>query len=290
MTVIVPGTSSPELGEDVAEELDAELAGLEYKKFPDGESYVRLEDRLDGEDVAIVQSLHPQNDSLMELFLLLDLVNDLGAEHVTVVIPYFAYGRQDQRYRDFEAVSSRTIAKTIDNLGADKVVTFNIHDDRVLDFFQAETVNLSAASVIADFFRDDVDEPFVLIPDQERSDFGEDIAAELDCDFTWLVKRRHRVTGDIETMIKEEFDVDGKDVVVADDIISTGGTMKKAIEILQERDAASIYIAGVHFLPSDAYRDIEATGAEKVVASNSIDTDISELDLAPVIAAELQNS
>lgn len=285
---VVPGTNSEELAANVAEELDADLAEVEHKHFPDGESYIRLEERLDGEDVAIIQSLHPQNDGLVELQFLLDLVNDVGAEHVTVVIPYFAYSRQDRRYREFEAVSSRTIAKTLDALGVDKVVTVNLHDKGVLDFFDAEAVDISAAPVIADHYRDEADDPFVLIPDQERAEFGEDIADDLDCEFTWLIKHRDRKTGDIETTIKEEFDVSGKDVVIADDIISTGGTMIKGIEIVQERGSDQIYTAAVHFLPSDAYQDIEEAGAEEVVASNSIDTDISQLDLTPVIAEELR--
>lgn len=285
--LIIPGTSSKELGKKIADLLKAKLIEIEHKNFPDGESYIRLKERIGRDDVIIVQTLYPQNNSLIELFFLLDLVRELGTGKVTLVIPYFAYARQHRRYLEFEVISAKTIAKIIDFFNVEKVIVIDVHDKAALKFFRAKTVNLTTSLTIANYYKNKLKNPFVLIPDQERKEFGKNIAKVLGCDYTWLKKYRDRITGKIKTKIWKDFDLKEREVLIADDIISTGETVMNAIEILKKKNAKSIFVACVHYIPSKAYEKIIKAGAKEIIATNSIQSEISKLDVAPLIAKEL---
>jgi ribose-phosphate pyrophosphokinase len=286
--VVVSGTNSEELAKNVARKINAKFVGVEHKKFPDGESYLRLKKSIFGENVVILQTLYPQNDSIIELFFLLDLINEFQPKSITLVIPYFAYARQHKRYRKWEAISSKTLAKLIQSFKVSKLITFDLHSRDVLNFFNIPVVHLTAAELIAKYFsKKNLKQPFVLIPDQERGEMARAAAKILNCDHSFLKKYRSRITGEIKTEIWKDFDIKGKDVILLDDIISTGKTMLNAIKIVKREKARSIFVSCVHYIPSKVYKEFLALGVKEVVATNTISSEISKIDVAPLISAEL---
>jgi len=286
--VVVGGTSSQELARRIGRELKLAFIGVEHKKFPDGESYVRLEKEVSKKEVILVQTLYPQNDSLVELFFLLDLLTEFRPKSITLVIPYFAYARQHKRYRNFEAISIKAISRLIQNFGVKKLITFDLHSEAVVSFFGIEVVHLTAVELIANYFlKMKLKNPFVLIPDEERAVMAKKAAKILNCEYALLKKRRSRVTGKIKTEISEELKLEGKDVIILDDIISTGKTVMNAIEIAKEKKAKNIFVACVHCIPSEAYKKIKEKGVVLVVATNTIPSKISKVNVAPLISKHL---
>jgi len=284
-TQVVIGPSSRKLAESIAKQLKDEKVGVQRKKFPDGESYIRLEKPIKkGAKVVVVQTLFPQNDAIVELLLMLDVVNEFKPKSVTAVIPYFAYARQHKRYLKWEAIAAKTVASLID-AKVDKVLLVDVHDRILLKFFK-KAKELSAASLISDHFKK-IKDPFVLVPDQERGDFAKAIATRLGCEFSWLSKHRDRETGKVTTKIRKKIDVLGKNVLIVDDIISSGHTMLNAIEILKKLGVKGVYVAATHYLATGAHKKILAAGAKEVVATNSIESEIGKIDIAKTVADEL---
>jgi len=289
-TSVVIGPSSRELAILVANKLKAEKIYVQHKKFPDGESYTRLEQPIQkNSDVVIVETLFPQNDSIFELLCILDVVHEFKPKSITLVIPYFAYSRQHERYLKWEAISGKTVAELIDKK-VNRVLIFDVHHKKNLfSFFKhAKPAELSAAKEIADYFKR-IRNPFVITPDQERENFTDVVARELGCEYSWLSKHRDRYTGKAVSHLRHKIDLRGKNIIIVDDIISTGGTIVNAIEILKQRGAADIYAVATHYMNVAGTREkIIAAGAKDVVATNSIPSAISKINLSAVIADALR--
>jgi len=287
--LIVAGSASSKLAERVAKQLKCELTKPELKLFPDGELYVRIPADVKGEDVAIIQSTcYPPNQNYMELLLLLDTARDLGAEEITAIIPYFAYARQDNRFKEGEAVSLYTVAKLIESVGTKKVYTVDMHAHRVGDIqkiFKAPAQNLTAAPLLAKYLADNyqLEDPVIIGPDEEAERWAKGAGEALDADWDYMVKER---LGPKEVKIKpRKLEVEGRDAMVIDDIISTGETMVEAIKILKNHGARKIYAACVHaVLAGDALENIRKAGAEDIFATDTIERKISKVSVAPLIA------
>jgi ribose-phosphate pyrophosphokinase len=286
--VVVSGTNSEKLARNVARKINAKFVGIEHKKFPDGESYLRLKKSISKENVVIVQTFYPQNDSIIELFLLLDLVNEFQPKSITLIVPYFAYARQHKRYRNWEAISSKTLAKLIQSFKVNKLITFDLHSKDVLKFFDIPVLHLTATELIAKYFlKKNLKRPFILIPDQKRKEMAKIAAGILNCGYSLLQKYRSRITGEIKTKIWKNFDVKGKDVIILDDIISTGKTMLNAIKIVKKKKPRNVFVSCVHYIPSKIYERFLAFGVKEVVATNTIPSQINKIDITPLISAEL---
>ncbi len=287
---VVGGTTCEELARRVARRLNRKFVKVHRKKFPDGESYVRLLRKPSSKRAIVFQTLYPQNDSTVELTFILDLLEEFDVEQVWLVIPYFAYARQHKRYRKWECVSAKSLARLIESFeNVEKVFLLDLHDESILNFFRrCKTIHLSARRLLAEYFsRKKLNDPFVLIPDQERKELAISVSSELGCDYSFLVKYRSRVTGEITTRVWKDFDVNGKEVLILDDVISTGKTMLNAIKIVKEGGAREIYCAATHYIPSKAHEMLMKAGAKEVIATNSIPSEISKLDLAPLFAEAL---
>lgn len=290
--LVVEGSASETLAKNVSEELNCGFVQVEKKQFPDGELYVRLTKDVEGEEVAVIQSTcYPPNQNYMELFLLLDAVKDLGAEKVSAVIPYLAYARQDERFEPGEAISLKTVAKLIESSGADEVYMIDLHAHRIEkapEVFEIPAHNLTAASVLAKYVNEeyDLEKPVVLGPDGEAEKWAKRAGEAIDADWDFMVKKR---LGSKEVEITpRELDVSGRDVMIIDDIISTGGTMTEAIQILKDHGAEDIYAVCTHPVLSDnALENIEAAGAKEVIATDTIGSEVSKVSVAPVIAEAL---
>src|SRR3989344_7335193 len=289
-TAVVIGPSSRELAISVANKLQAEKIYVQHKKFPDGESYLRLEQPISkGSNVIVIETLFPQNDSIVELLCILDVVQEFKPKSITLVAPYFAYSRQHERYLKWEAVSGKTIAELIDKK-INRIFMFDVHHKKNLfSFFKhAKQIELSAAKQIADYFCN-VKNPFVIAPDQERKGFTDVVARELRCKYSWLSKHRDRYTGKTVSHMRHKINLKGRNIIIVDDIISTGGTIVNAIEILKRNGAADIYAVATHYMNVAGVREkILIAGAKDIVTTNSIPAVISKIDLSEIIVKALR--
>ena len=286
---VVPGPASRELGLKISDLLGIKATPLEFKHFPDGESYIRFSEEIQGEDVVIVQSTGPPQDSnLLHLLLLVDAAKDIGAETVTAVVPYVAYGRQEKRYRSGEAISSKTVFKLLKTIGVDSLISVDFHSPSLASFGNCFT-NITAMPELAKYMtRYGLVGAFSLAPDDGALEYVKATSKILQGDFGWLDKTRDRITGEVETELKA-LDVRDKDVVIFDDIISTGSTMVKAIRTAKEQGARRIFVACVHpLLVGGAKERILQGGASMIVGTDSIQSSVSVVSLAPPIVEVLK--
>ncbi|NIR16141.1 ribose-phosphate diphosphokinase [Candidatus Bathyarchaeota archaeon] len=286
---VIPGPASQKLGRQVAELLEAEAVHLAFKRFPDGESYIRLKADIKGEEVALIQTTSPPQDThLMQLLIMIDAAKDLGARKIVAVVPYLAYARQDKRFLDGEAVSIETIIKLLQALRIDGFLTVNTHEEDVLEKFEVSAENLSAIPILAQhLMKKDLKEPFALAPDQGASGLAKEAAKVLGGDYGWLRKERDRLTGEI-SMEKKGLEVEGRDVVIFDDIISTGGTMATASQILKKQGARRVFAACVHPLLVEGAKDrILRAGAEQIIGTDCVPSPVSVVSVAPLVVEAL---
>lgn len=250
---IIGGLGSDPLTTKVTLELGAKSAKLETKKFPDGETYLRVLDDVKGEDVVVIQSINRTPDELLfEYLLLVDTLKDLGAGKVISFIPYFAYARQDERFNPGEALSFKTVTKLIESVGTDAVYTIDMHQHRVLkssEVFKIPSHNLSAMPLLAEYVEKngDLEKPLVIGPDAEAEQWAKLAADRLHTDFDVFEKKR---LGSESVQIRpRKANARDRDVLIVDDIISTGGTIVEALKILLRKGPeGSPWRAHIQFL------------------------------------------
>ena len=287
--IVVPGPASQSLGNKIAESLNARIVRVNLKAFPDGEYCLRFEGDVAGEEVVVVQTTGPPQDTnIMQLLLMLDATKDLGAKKVTAVVPYLAFARQDKRFLAGEAISGETLVKLVEACGTDQFITVNIHAKNTLNKFRVPTKNLSAITLLAEHFKNQgLEGAFSLSPDKGAIGLAEEANRVLGGGCGWLRKERDRYTGEIQVEEKS-LNVDGRDVIVFDDIISTGGTIARAIKMLKSQGARRVYAACVHpLLIGDAKTKILENGAEEIVGTDSIPSSGKTVSLAPLIVEAL---
>lgn len=285
--MIIGGSSSQKLAANIAHEMDDVLCPLESRKFPDGERYIRIKGDVE-EGVIVVQSTgYPQDENLMELFLILKTIRSMGITNIRTVIPYFGYGRQEKRFNPGEAVSADVVCDLIQYAGASEVYSINLHENSICDLFNIPTYNLSAMPTIAQYVADNVDDPVIVAPDKGALGFAQEISNLLNCESDYLEKIRISPEK-VETKPKN-LDVDGRDVVIIDDIISTGGTIVNACGILKEHGARRIVVSCVHpVLVEDALLKIFAAGAHDVVGTDTLKSEVSNVSVASLVADALK--
>ncbi len=287
---IIPGPASIELGEKICELTGYEKVSVATRVFPDGESYVRLEGNVQGENVAIVQtSCAPQDTRLMQLAFLANAAKGNGAAKVTAVTPYLAYARQDKVFLPGETVSIEVIAAMLRAAGVDELLTVNVHSEPALARFQFPVKTVSAIPFLAKYFVDrGITGAFALSPDKGAMYIAKQSQAVLGGDVGYLEKQRDRYTGKT-VQTASHLNVQGKTVIIFDDIISTGGTIVGAAKILREQGAAHVYTACVHgLLIGDAEKRIIDAGVEEIVSTDSVPGKNSKVSLAPLLAQELK--
>ena len=286
---IIPGPASKHLGERIAGLLGIEMVPLVFKRHPDGESYVRVEGKVQDEEVAIVQTTSPPQDTrLVQLALVADAAKRHGAKKITAIVPYLAYARQDRLFLKGEAFSIITIARMLKIAGVDNLITVNIHKEKILSKFPFPARTVSAVPLLAEHFKNKgCKKAFALAPDKGAVWLAEEARNILGGESGYLEKDRDRYTGNV-SMKKKLLDVKGKNVIIFDDIISTGGTIVAAVGILKEIGAERIYVGCVHpLLIGDAEKRILRSGVEVVVGTDSIPSHVSKVSLAPLLSREL---
>ncbi len=298
--MIVSGSASQKLAANVAEELDEVFVRVETKKFPDGEKYLRVHGNVDDE-VTIIQSTgFPQDETLVELLFLIKNLKDLGAKKLKVIVPFMGYARQERRFNDGEAVSAKIVAELIEMAGADEFASINLHEDCVRKFFNIPAYNLSAMPAIAEYVSRIANDPIIIAPDKGALGFAEEISEILGCNCTYLKKVRlgpDKVETTIADIDESEDNgskveissVKGKEAIIIDDIIATGGTIVNAINILKEHGAVSVNVCCVHpTLVNDAVSKIFAAGAKDLAGTDTLKSDVSCISMAKTIANYLR--
>lgn len=283
MVLVFAGDGSKKLAADIATKLHGTLGEAEFKTFPDGEEYVRLATDVAGQDVIVVQSTYPPR-RFVQLLLMLNACKEGGAKRVRAVVPYLAYARQDRIFKPGEALSSRVVAETL-GLYAAEVVTVDAHKEDIGAYYRIPFTNVSADEPIAaELKRLGVE--VVLAPDAGAMPRAQAIAQRINVQFDYLEKKR--ITSEIVEIKPKSLDVSGKSVCIVDDIISTGGTMAKALEQLALNGARELYALCVHglFLGESVER-LRLAGAKAIIATNSIETQHSKINIADVVVQAL---
>jgi len=253
-----------------------------FERFPDGEGYVRFDEKVKSiKEILVVQSLYyPQDEHIMQLFFMIDALKDLNIK-INLLIPYMAYARQDKRFKDWESVSGISLAKMIDRLDIESKYTVDIHDMKVTKAMKGE--NLSAMPLIADYLSNlNLIEPVIISPDKGSVERAKIVAEQMEAEFDHLEKTR--LSGDTVEIRPKEINTKGRDVAIVDDIISTGGTMAKACEVLKREGTLKVLSGATHLLMiSNAEERLKKAGIDKIFGSDSIPSKFSDISIAGII-------
>jgi len=273
---IISGPSSQVLAGRVARAAGYPLAAIEFSRFPDGERYLRISDI---PDHAIIIQSTPADSDYISLLQLLDASS--ASDQIDVVIPYSGYARQDKRFRDGEPVSARALARAIT---ADRVFTINIHNENVLSYFDVPATDLNAAPAVGEYIASmELNDPMIIAPDEGAIDLVRSASGYLGVDFDYMEKTR--LSGDDVLIKTKEIDVAGRDVVILDDIISTGGTIVKTAMLLRNNGANRVFAACIHpVLARNAVLRLFAAGIEDIIATDTLDRSVSRVSVAELIA------
>jgi len=283
---IVPGPASHDLAEKISKRMDCDFFDIEYKLFPDGESKITLLSKIHNQPLILVQSAYPPVDRhLFQLLLLSHRLSEEGAE-VHAVVPYLPYARQDQEFLKGEIVSMKVIARLLRSVGVRRFITVDIHSIAGLSNFSIPSYSVSAVPLIAEYIQNNFTlvDPIAASPDLGGSSRVEAFSKILGIDNFVLDKSRDRVTGEIEVK-SIDLNVSGRDVVIIDDIISTGGSIQKACIQFKKSGAKRVIAACTHpVLVGDALKKIYEAGVDEVIGTNTIPQSISKVDVSSSIA------
>jgi ribose-phosphate pyrophosphokinase len=265
------------------------LGYAQLEKLPDGEKYVRISTDVENEDVIVVNTFaHNPDEMLIETVFLIETLRDYNAKSITGVFPYFPYSRQDCRFIKGEAFSLKIVAKLLKMAGIDRMVVVDFHLHRLKDltsFFGFDVENITAMHKLAEFVRNnfELDDPIVVAPDEEAVQWASVFASDLGVEFIHLNKIRI----DAENVIIDSAprEVEGRDVVIVDDMISTGGTVIQAVKALKKAGCNRIYVACTHaILARDALKRLLECGVENLVATDTVLSPISHVSVADIIS------
>ena len=287
---IISGPASKGLAGAVSAQTGIPNVPVISKIFPDGESYVRIDGDIAGEEVAILQTTCPpmQDGKLFQLAFLADSAKRACASKVIAVVPYLAYARQDKMFLSGEGISIETISRMLKAAGVDQLLTVNIHSEHSLAQFPIPARTASAIPLIADYFvQKGYKGAYALSPDKGAMYIAQQAQQVLGGDAGHLNKTRDRYTGQT-VQTADGLNVNGQTVIILDDIISTGGTIVGAAKILRENGAAHVFCGCVHgLLIGDAEKRILDAGVEEIVGTDSVPGAVSKVSLAPLISKEL---
>jgi ribose-phosphate pyrophosphokinase len=296
------GNANPKLGKDISEALGVRLCDCEVAKFADGEINMQIKENIRGADVFVIQGTSPPvNDNLMELLLLLQTIKLSSAKRITAVIPYYGYARQDRKTRPRVPISASAVAQLIETMGADRVVTVDLHCGQIQGFFHHTPVdNLFAEGEFIDTLRLKYPEPadvVIVSPDAGGVLRARRVADKLHAENVATILKRRAQANVIEAM-QIVGSVDGKKCVIIDDIIDTAGTLCKAAELLKENGATDVIACATHgvFSGGAAMDRINASCLTAVYVTDSIPQEHNKarcdklhvLSIAPLLARAIR--
>ena len=266
-------SSNKSLTNGICEYLDIDAGEIQLKQFKDGELFPEILENVRGEDVFLIQSTNaPANDHLMELLLTIDAAKRGSAKRITAVIPYFGYARQDRKTSPRCPISAKLVANLLTEAGADRILTLDLHSAAIQGFFDIPVDNLFSTPLVVPTLRNIFSDttPTIVSPDVGGVVRARAFASKLNADLAIIDKRRPQAG--VSEVMHIIGDVAGKDCVLIDDMIDSGGTLCNAANALTEAGAKSVYAYCTHGIFSgDAYDKIAASSFEKLLVTNSIE-------------------
>jgi ribose-phosphate pyrophosphokinase len=293
---IFTGNANPELGKDICEYLGKPLADCTVGRFKDGEIQVKIKQNVRGTDTFIVQSTcHPADENLMELLIMIDAAKRASAQRITAVLPYFGYARQDRKDQPRVPITAKLIANLIDRAGADRVITIDLHAGQIQGFFDIPLDNLYAVKIFEEYFlQKDLKNVVIVSPDVGGIKTARAYAKRFRAGLAIVDKRR------IDDVSAEAMhvlgDVEGKNVIIVDDIIATAGSIVEAASALKKEGAKDIYAAITHpVLCGPAIERLEKSPIKELAVTDTIPVakekklkKIKQLSVAPLIGEAIR--
>ena len=295
---IFAGNANPDLAHEICRCLNVELGRAMVKQFSDGEIYLQIKENVRSADVFIIQpTCYPVDRNLMELLLMIDALKRSSAERITAVLPYYGYARQDRKDKPRVPISARLVATLIETAGASRVLTLDLHAAQIQGFFDIPVDHLFATPVLIEYFRaQNLPNGTVVSPDAGGVERARAFAKRLNAPLAIIDKRREEAN--VAEVMNVIGDVQGRNCLLVDDLIDTGGTLVKGAEALMAKGAASVSATATHaVLSGPAVSRIDASCLTEVIFSNSIplsrearrSSRIKALSVAPLLAEAIRS-
>jgi ribose-phosphate pyrophosphokinase len=246
---VLTGTANRALAENIVKHLECDLTKATTSRFADGEVFARIDENVRGADVYIVQPTNPPAENIMELLLLIDAARRASAARITCVVPYFGYGRQDRKDQPRVAIGAKLMANMLTGAGADRLLAIDFHAHALQGFFDIPVDHLYAAPVLTAHYRKkNLKDLVVVAPDVGSAKMARGFAKRLDASLAIIDKRRPQAN--VAEVVNVVGEVEGRDCLLADDMIDTAGTVTESARALKELGARDIYICATHALLS----------------------------------------
>ena len=291
---ILSGTSNPRLSKEISKKLKLKLINTNIKRFADGEIYIEINENIRGNSVFVIQSTStPANDNIMELLLCIDALRRSSAKNITAVIPYFGYARQDRKVAPRTSISAKVVSNLITNAGASRIVTVDLHAGQIQGFFDIPVDNLFTTPMFARYIKKKFKTKNLVCvsPDVGGVQRTRGLATKIKADLAIIDKRRPE-PGKSQVM-NIIGDVKGKNCIIVDDIIDSGGTIINAVEALKKAGAIDVYVFITHaVLSGEAAEKIQKSKIKKLIITDTIDNSlkvknnskIEVISIAPLMA------
>lgn len=291
--MVIAGPASVDLARSISHNLNVKIIEPELKIFFDGESKLRIPS-VNNKDCIIVQSLYPPPDRhIIQLLMIIHKCKKDHASKITVIIPYMAYARQDKAFLDGEIISIAVLGQLIENFGVDEVITVDIHNELSLSYFSINIKNVTAIPILADYIKNNITigNSFIVSPDAGGKKRAEKVAQLLNLPILCLKKKRDKNTGSVSIDENIGMEVEGMDAILIDDMISTGGSIVKACEVLKKQKIGNIIVFCTHaILVDNAFDKIINSGVKEIISTNSIPSICSKVDLSLILSDALVNA
>jgi ribose-phosphate pyrophosphokinase len=285
---------SMDLAQAIAKEYGAELGQVNFKTFSDGEFQPSFHETVRGRRVFLIGSTHPSSDHLMELLLMIDAAKRASARHITAVMPYFGWARQDRKDEPRVPIGAKMIAKILESAGATRIITMDLHADQIQGFFEKPVDHLFGSSLFIPYVKDlGLDNLTIASPDMGGSKRAYAYSKTLESDVVVCYKQRQKAN--VISHMELIGNVEGQNVVLVDDMVDTAGTLTKAAGVMMERGAKSVRAICTHaILSGNAYERVEDSQLEELIVTDSIplkreSAKIKVLSCAALFAGVMQN-
>ena len=263
-------TQSMELAEHIADQFGVKLGNVIFSRYSDGEFQPSFEESIRGSRIFIIGSTHPSAENLMEMLLMLDAAKRASARHITAVMPYFGWARQDRKDKPRVPIGAKLIAKLLESAGATRIITMDLHADQIQGFFEKPVDHLFASSLFLPHIKSlNIDNLTIASPDMGGAKRAYAYAKFLESDVVICYKQRKKAN--VISHMELIGDVNGKNVVLVDDMVDTAGTLTKAADMMIERGARSVRAVCTHpLLSGEAYERIEQSALAELITTDTI--------------------
>jgi len=287
-------TQSTALAEVIAKAYGSPLGKVNFSRYSDGEFQPSFEESIRGARIFIIGSTHPSSENLMEMLLMLDAAKRASARHITAVMPYFGWARQDRKDKPRVPIGAKLIAKLLEAAGATRIITMDLHADQIQGFFEKPVDHLFASTLFLPYIESlHLDNLTIASPDMGGSKRAYAYSKFLNCDVVICYKQREKAN--VISHMELIGDVTGKNVILVDDMVDTAGTLTKAADLMKEKGALSVRAICTHALLSgNAYEKVEQSQLESLIVTDSIPPKVSHpkvkvLSCAPLFAEVMRN-